>query len=149
MLRVSTSCWCYHQHESCESQFGKLCKTVNCETLQNIAKRCKTIFAKVCESLRKAKPAKSYLQKLAKPKYFYESIFANPCKNTCISHQQILPKTRYAKTNGKTLHCKVSGLQKVYLFLAPGLLPPTPPGSGRVRSSPASSAWSSSTSSDS
>ena len=63
-------------------KIAKACETINCERLWNIAKRCDTIFANLRESLRK--PAKSYLRKLAKPKYFCERIFAKACKNTCI-----------------------------------------------------------------
>ena len=71
------------------------------------------IIAKLSESLQK--PAKSCLQKLAKPKYFYKSMFAKVCQSTYILHLQILVKHNLWKPN-----CKTVG--KVYLFLAPPLL---------------------------
>ena len=71
----------------------------------------KIIIAKL--SLQK--PAKSCLQKLAKPKYFYKSMFAKVCQSTCILHLQILVKHNLWKPN-----CKTVG--KVYLLLAPPLL---------------------------
>ena len=77
---------------------------MNWESLRNIAKQRETIFAKVWESLWK--PVKSYLGKLAKPKYFCEIIFANlrkACENTCILHSLNLANTRFAKTSLQNL----------------------------------------------
>ena len=115
---------------------AKLCKTMQNYKLWNLATYCETwetwtIFAKLCKSLRK--PAKSYLQKLAKPKCFSKSIFVKACKNTFISHLKNLVKTDMLKPNWETV-------QKVYLLLAPS---PPPPCSGWASSSPTSSAWSS------
>ena len=69
--------------------------TINCESLRNIAKHCESTFEDLRERLRKL--AKSYLRKLAKPKYFCESIFAKAWENTCILHLRKLAKTRFAK----------------------------------------------------
>ena len=93
--------------KACES-LRKLAKA--CESLRKLAKpeiftACKILrkiakvqqqnhiceFAAVLESL--LKPAKAYLRKLSKPKYFCESIFAKACKNTL----RILANTRFTK----------------------------------------------------
>ena len=41
----------------------------------------------------------------AKSKYFCESISAKPCENACISHLQILAKTRFAKPRERCIYC--------------------------------------------
>ena len=122
------------QKSICETlrKFAKVCENKNCKT---ITKCCKEVRNHICETLQNiAKDYEINMQKLAKPKYFCEGIFANACKIICISLSRILAKTQFAKTNLQNLAKNVTVLIACSTppppLLRPGPLlhPPPQPG---------------------